>query len=191
MNSSQPKTSKPLLTVKYSIAACSLGIVLLARTDKGICAVILSDTASDAISCLVEQFPLKTLEKECSEESERMIESIERFLSGRQMDLDLPLDVRASTFQHNVWSLLRTIPYGTTASYTELAKQLGQPTAARAVARACATNPVALVIPCHRIVRADGTPSGYRWGLERKERLLQMEVSNRLVSNCPKPTVLL
>jgi AraC family transcriptional regulator of adaptative response/methylated-DNA-[protein]-cysteine methyltransferase len=99
------------------------------------------------------------------------------YLEGRQPVLDLPLDIRATAFQWQVWSNLRTIPYGETRSYSEVASQLGQPKAVRAVARACATNPVALVIPCHRVIREDKSLGGYRWGLERKKKLLENEAA--------------
>jgi AraC family transcriptional regulator of adaptative response/methylated-DNA-[protein]-cysteine methyltransferase len=98
-----------------------------------------------------------------------------RYLDGRAEPLDLPLDVRATAFQRRVWEALRRIPYGTTRSYAEIARAIGKPSATRAVARACATNPAALVIPCHRVVRADGGLGGYRWGVARKRALLEQE----------------
>jgi O-6-methylguanine DNA methyltransferase len=104
------------------------------------------------------------------------VNSILNHLNGRQPHLDLPLDVRATAFQWRVWQELLKIPYGSTRSYSDIARALGQPTAVRAVARACATNPVSLVIPCHRVLREDGSLGGYRWGLERKQTLLDREM---------------
>jgi AraC family transcriptional regulator of adaptative response/methylated-DNA-[protein]-cysteine methyltransferase len=173
----QYRAGEQAVEIRYATAASSFGIILVARTARGISAVILSDSESEAAACLVEEFPKAALKPIQSFEIEQELESIENFLSGRRTDLNLPLDVRATDFQRKVWSLLQTIPYGETVSYTQLAELLGQPTAARAVARACATNPAALVIPCHRVVRGDGAASGYKWGLKRKEKLLQMESS--------------
>jgi AraC family transcriptional regulator of adaptative response/methylated-DNA-[protein]-cysteine methyltransferase len=96
-------------------------------------------------------------------------------MAGRELNAALPLDIRATAFQRRVWTYLQSIPFGATRSYKEVAKGIGQPTASRAVARACATNPVAVAIPCHRVVREDGSTSGYRWGMERKRKLLEME----------------
>ena len=103
------------------------------------------------------------------------IEALLHYLDGQQTSPDLPLDVKATAFQRRVWEELRRIPYGSTNSYSDIARKIGQPTAVRAVARACAANPVALVIPCHRVIREDGSLSGYRWGLERKQKLLAQE----------------
>jgi AraC family transcriptional regulator of adaptative response/methylated-DNA-[protein]-cysteine methyltransferase len=162
------------LRIRFGTARSPFGRVLLAATERGLCAVSLADTDAQAEAALREEFPEAALERAGAEIDDWM-GALVRHLEGKQPRLDLPLDVQASAFRWRVYKALRQIPYGETRSYGEVAKALGRPTAARAVARACATNPVALVVPCHRVVRGDGEPGGYRWGAERKARLLEQE----------------
>jgi len=160
--------------IRYTLTACPLGRLLLAGTERGICAVYLGDSDAKLESELSSEFPAAEVRREDDGLSAWAGELVNH-LSGQQPHLDLPLDVRATAFQWRVWQALQAIPYGQTRSYSEIARALGQPTAARAVARACATNPVSLVIPCHRVVREDGSLGGYRWGLDRKQALLDHE----------------
>ncbi|HYH86649.1 MAG TPA: bifunctional DNA-binding transcriptional regulator/O6-methylguanine-DNA methyltransferase Ada [Pyrinomonadaceae bacterium] len=166
--------------INYTVAACDLGRVLVAATARGLCAVRLGDSEEELEAVLRAEFS----EAEIGKDEAALagyVETILRHLDGQQTALDLPLDVRATAFQRRVWEELRRIPYGSTRSYGEVAEAIGQPTATRAVARACATNPVAIVTPCHRVVRGDGSLSGYRWGVERKRKLLSEErrIANR------------
>ncbi len=158
----------------YAIADSPLGRVLVAATRRGVCAVYLGEDPEHLVSELESEYPAAEIEPDDAALG-RWVRSILDYLGGRQKALDLPLDIVATAFQLRVWELLRSIPYGETRSYSEMAKLLGQPGAARAVGRACATNPVSLVIPCHRAIRADGELGGYRWGLDRKQRLLASE----------------
>ncbi|HTU23692.1 MAG TPA: methylated-DNA--[protein]-cysteine S-methyltransferase [Gemmataceae bacterium] len=160
--------------IRFTLAVCSLGRVLLAGTERGICAVYLGDGDAKLEAELTREFPAAAVQRD-DEGLCAWVHAIVNHLSGQQPHLDLPLDVRATAFQWRVWQELRAIPYGSTRSYSEVARALGQPSAVRAVARACATNPVSLVIPCHRVVREDGGLGGYRWGLERKQALLDQE----------------
>ncbi|MBL8161636.1 MAG: bifunctional DNA-binding transcriptional regulator/O6-methylguanine-DNA methyltransferase Ada [Anaerolineae bacterium] len=161
-------------TIRYAAAQCALGWVLIGATAKGICAVRLGDTPEFLVSDLERSYPAATIESD-TEGLGEWLAALLRHLEGQQPHLDLPLDIRATAFQQRVWAALRAIPYGETRSYTQVAQAIGQPTAARAVAQACANNPVAVVIPCHRVVREDGSLSGYRWGVERKRALLDHE----------------
>jgi AraC family transcriptional regulator of adaptative response/methylated-DNA-[protein]-cysteine methyltransferase len=160
--------------IKYITAKSKLGYILVATTPKGLCAVTLGDEVKALELNLRSEFPLAEIRRDDSA-SAHAVDEIIAYLEGRQKDLSLPLDIRATAFQRQVWQALRSIPYGATQSYGEVAKAIGQPKAVRAVARACATNPVALVIPCHRVIREDKSLGGYRWGIERKEKLLQKE----------------
>lgn len=160
--------------ISYTVVSCPLGHLLVARTERGLCAVRLGDTESELEAALFAEFPTAEIRRDDTALSES-IEALLRHLDGQQISPDLPLDVKATAFQRRVWEELRRIPYGSTNSYSDIARKIGQPTAVRAVARACATNPVALVIPCHRVIREDGSLSGYRWGLERKRKLLARE----------------
>jgi AraC family transcriptional regulator of adaptative response/methylated-DNA-[protein]-cysteine methyltransferase len=162
------------MQIGYTVAACGLGRVLVAATGRGLCAVRLGDTDEELEAALRAEFPGAEIGKDEAALA-GYVEMILRHLDGQQTALDLPLDVRATAFQRRVWEELRRIPYGSTRSYREVAEAIGQPTATRAVARACATNPVAIVTPCHRVVREDGSLSGYRWGVERKQKLLSEE----------------
>jgi len=166
------------MTVNYAVADCSFGQLLVAATEKGICAVRLSDSAAALEADLRNEFPAAHIERQV-EPLGQWVREIIQHLEGGRPNLDLPLDVRATAFQRRVWEVLQKIPYGSTRSYGEVAQAIGQPTAVRAVARACATNPVALVIPCQRVIREDKSLGGYRWGLERKKNLLDQERLNK------------
>jgi AraC family transcriptional regulator of adaptative response/methylated-DNA-[protein]-cysteine methyltransferase len=160
--------------IRYTVADCPLGRLLLAGTERGICAVRLGNAGEALEAGLASEYPAAELVRD-DDGLRPWLEELLEHLDGQRPHLDLPLDVQATAFQWRVWQELRAIPYGSTRSYSEIAAAIGQPTAVRAVARACATNPAAVVIPCHRAVREDGSLAGYRWGLERKERLLQQE----------------
>lgn len=160
--------------IAYTITPCSLGFLLVAATAKGICAVRLGDTSPQLEASLRMEFRSATIERDDVELSQ-WVEQLLAYLAGQQPHLDLPLDIRATAFQRQVWQALQAIPYGSTRSYSRVAQAIGNPSASRAVARACASNPVALIIPCHRVVREDGNLGGYRWGVERKQALLHQE----------------
>ncbi len=162
------------MSINYTITDCSLGKLLVATTERGICAVTLGDSSESLTQALFEEFPQAEIHSD-EKILRTAVNALLKYLAGQQPQLDLPLDVQATAFQKRVWEELRRIPYGQTASYTEIAQRLNQPTAARAVARACATNPVALINPCHRVIRGNGELSGYRWGIERKQKLLAQE----------------
>ncbi len=164
----------PGLEIAYAVVPCALGRLLVAATARGVCRVSLGDSAALLEADLAREFPAARVRKDHAA-LERWVAAILAHLEGREPSLDLPLDVRATAFQRRVWLELQRIPYGETRSYTEVARRIGQPKATRAVARACATNPAALVIPCHRVVKEDGDLGGYRWGLERKRALLEQE----------------
>lgn len=164
--------------IKYTIAGTSLGRLLVAGTEKGICSVRLGDSDALLETNLLSEYP----EADVSRDDKALGDWVEQLLShleGNRPHLNLPLDVQATVFQWSVWEKLKEIPYGSTRSYGDIARAMGRPTATRAVARACATNPVALVIPCHRVVREDNSLGGYRWGLERKRALLEREASGK------------
>jgi AraC family transcriptional regulator, regulatory protein of adaptative response / methylated-DNA-[protein]-cysteine methyltransferase len=165
-------------TINYTIARCSLGLLLVAATERGICAVKLGDSDISLAADLTKEYPYAEIHRSDGTLREPVAQLL-NYLSGKQPDLQLPLDIQATAFQWQVWENLRAIPYGETRSYGEVAKAMGRPSAVRAVARACATNPVALVIPCHRVIREDRSLGGYRWGLERKDVLLQQEKNGK------------
>ena len=163
--------------IRYTIAASRLGHILVAATDRGLCAVAFADTAEQLIADLERDFAYAHLQRDDQALASRLSAVLAR-LEEHPIGATLPLDVRATAFQRRVWDALQQIPCGETRSYGEIAQALGQPTAARAVARACGQNPAALVIPCHRVVAKDGRLTGYRWGLERKKNLLALERSS-------------
>lgn len=165
-------------TIGFTTSRCSLGHLLVAWTDKGICAVSLGDDRDDLVAELGDRFPKAALEaaEECAWTRD-LVDAVDHGSS-----VDLPLDIRGTAFQERVWQALRTIPRGQTRTYSEVAEAIGAPYAVRAVASACAKNSLAVLVPCHRVIRRDGTASGYRWGLRRKEALLAREaeaVENR------------
>lgn len=161
-------------TLYYRVVPCSLGNMLVAATDRGVCAILLGESPEELVTELGGRFPTARIEaadsrmdswvKEAADAAER---------PGEQRDL--PLDLIGTEFQQKVWNALQKIPAGSTVTYTEIAKVVGAPKAYRAVARACASNNVAVLVPCHRVIRSDGSLSGYRWGVERKQRLLDLE----------------
>jgi AraC family transcriptional regulator of adaptative response/methylated-DNA-[protein]-cysteine methyltransferase len=162
------------MSISYTIATCSLGRVLVAATQRGISAVYLGDHDSDLVAALHKEYPNAEIRGASGEDS-KWVRAIVQHLAGSNPRLDLPTDVVATAFQRRVWEALRAIPVGETRTYSEVARSIGQPSAIRAVARACATNPASIVVPCHRVVRTDGTLGGYRWGLGRKKLLLERE----------------
>jgi AraC family transcriptional regulator of adaptative response/methylated-DNA-[protein]-cysteine methyltransferase len=162
------------VTIRFAVGQCSLGAILVAATPTGISAIQFGDDPDTLIRDLEDRFPGAELVGGDTE-FERMVAEIVGFVEAPARGLDLPLDLRGTAFQQRVWQALRAIPAGTTASYADIARRLGQPNAVRAVARACAANPVAVAIPCHRVVRTDGALSGYRWGTDRKRALLLRE----------------
>jgi AraC family transcriptional regulator of adaptative response/methylated-DNA-[protein]-cysteine methyltransferase len=155
-----------------------LGLLMIGATDRGVCFVQFGDSAAALLEVLGKEYPAARLEpmrKPAGGAFRQWKEALHSYLAGDQPSLDLPVDVRATAFQMRVWNYLQTIPYGEVRSYSDVAAAIGQPSAARAVARACAANRVALAIPCHRVIRGSGELGGYRWGLERKRKLLKLE----------------
>jgi AraC family transcriptional regulator, regulatory protein of adaptative response / methylated-DNA-[protein]-cysteine methyltransferase len=161
-------------SIRFAIAQCSLGAILVASTDKGICAILIGDDPEALARDLQDRFPKAELVG-AETDYERVVAAVIGMVEAPEIGLDLPLDVRGTAFQQRVWQVLRGIPAGRTVSYTELAQLVGAPNGARAVASACAANAIAIAIPCHRVVRTDGALSGYRWGVERKQVLLERE----------------
>lgn len=160
--------------IHYAIADSPLGSLLVAATNKGVCSVMLGDSPEELTADLLREFPAAEIRND-PKPLRLSLNAIVEQLKHKSPRIDLPLDIQATAFQRQVWEQLRAIPYGQTHSYSEVAKAIGQQKAVRAVARACATNPVALVIPCHRVIREDKSLGGYRWGLERKKKLLETE----------------
>lgn len=163
-------------TIRFAIAECSLGSILVAATEKGVCAIRFGDDPEALLQDFQDRFPKGQLIG-ADAKFEQWVAKVIGFVEAPTRGLDLPLDVRGTAFQQRVWKALREIPTGSTASYAEIAKRIGKPQAVRAVAQACAANPIAVAIPCHRVVRTDGALSGYRWGVERKRALLEREAS--------------
>ena len=161
-------------TITFAIAPTPLGRMLVAATERGLCAVRFGENATELERDLRSEFHAATLHRDDGA-MRGYIGPLMANLNGDKTTIDLPLDVRATAFQQKVWETLQHIPRGETRSYTEIACEIGDPKAVRAVARACATNPVALAVPCHRVVRSDGDLAGYRWGIERKKKLLEAE----------------
>lgn len=162
------------LNISFVTVASSLGQLLVAATEKGICAVAFGETTQQLTADLAKEFPAAAIQPD-DNNLQSYVRAIVEYLDGKRGTLALPLDLQATAFQLQVWAELRRIPYGETRSYKEIAARIGNVKAVRAVARACATNPVALVNPCHRVVGANGDLSGYRWGIERKKMLLDKE----------------
>lgn len=162
--------------ISFALGECSLGSILVAETARGICAILLGDNPEPLLQSLQDRFPRATLHGGDAEFEQRIAQII-GFVEAPAIGLDLPLDIRGTAFQQRVWQALRAIPPGQTVSYSTLAAAIGSPRAVRAVASACAANTLAVAIPCHRVIRRDGSLSGYRWGLERKRELLAREHS--------------
>lgn len=166
------------LAISYAVADTPVGKMLVAATDRGLCCVRFGDSAGELLEELHYEYPSAIVEEMHPGGSEQLalwVDALKRHLEGSEPHLDLPLDVRASAFQQRVWQYLRTIPYGETRSYSQVARAIGKPAAVRAVAGACAANRTAIAVPCHRVIRADGDPGGYRWGRDRKQALLERE----------------
>jgi AraC family transcriptional regulator of adaptative response/methylated-DNA-[protein]-cysteine methyltransferase len=160
--------------MRFAVGACSLGSILVAATDKGVCAIMLGDDPEALVRDLQDRFPKAQL-LGGDADFEDVVTRVIGFVEAPARGLNLPLDVQGTAFQQRVWQALRAIPSGTTASYRDIAERIGAPQAVRAVAQACASNALAVAIPCHRVVRQDGALSGYRWGIERKRALLERE----------------
>lgn len=162
------------MSIGYAIVDSPLGRLLVAATGRGVCAVSMGTSDADLTRALAREYPAATIAIDEGALA-RWTTAIIAHLEGRRPRLDLPLDIQATAFQWQVWEALAAIPYGETRTYRDVARAIGRPSASRAVARACATNPVALAIPCHRVVASDGGTSGYRWGAARKKALLERE----------------
>jgi AraC family transcriptional regulator of adaptative response/methylated-DNA-[protein]-cysteine methyltransferase len=165
-------------TIRFAVGECSLGAVLVAATEVGVCTIALGDDPDRLVRALQDRFPKAALAGGDAR-FERWVAAVVVLVEQPALGLDLPLDIRGTAFQLRVWEALRAIPPGETASYAQVARRIGQPGASRAVAAACAANPVAVAIPCHRVVRTDGSLSGYRWGVQRKAALLERERAGR------------
>lgn len=162
------------MNINYTVVDSDLGRLLVAATGRGVCSVQFGDSDEELAAALASEYPAAAISRDETGLSE-WVKTLLRHVEGHQPELDLPLDLRATVFRSRVWEELRRIPYGETRSYGEVARAIGQPTAVRAVASACAANPVALATPCHRVIREGGEPGGYRWGLGRKQQLLERE----------------
>jgi AraC family transcriptional regulator of adaptative response/methylated-DNA-[protein]-cysteine methyltransferase len=161
-------------SIRFAVGESSLGSILVAATAKGICAITLGNDPEPLLQDLQDRFPNARLEGGDSE-FEQIVSRVVGFVETPALGLKLPLDVRGTAFQQRVWQALREIPAGATVSYAQVAQRVGSPGSVRAVAQACASNTIALAIPCHRVIRNDGGLSGYRWGVERKRALLERE----------------
>jgi AraC family transcriptional regulator, regulatory protein of adaptative response / methylated-DNA-[protein]-cysteine methyltransferase len=166
--------------IRFAVGECSLGSILVAQSERGVCAILLGDDPDALARDLQDRFPRANMIRGDAR-FEQLVAQVVGFVEAPALGLALPLDIRGTAFQQRVWQALRRIPAGSTASYTEIAKRIGSPKSARAVAQACATNALAVAIPCHRIVRSDGALSGYRWGVQRKQALLEREARS-----CPR-----
>ncbi|HEU4652607.1 MAG TPA: bifunctional DNA-binding transcriptional regulator/O6-methylguanine-DNA methyltransferase Ada [Steroidobacteraceae bacterium] len=176
------------LVISHAHGETPLGLMLIGATDRGICFLQFGDSEAQLTAELQRQFPaaaIQPMPHDSREEFDRWIAALNRHLQGLQPTLDLPLDLRGTAFQLIVWRYLQQLPYGEVKSYAEVARELGKPGAARAVARACASNRVALLVPCHRVLRGTGALGGYRWGLERKRVLLDTERSHKAPTKTP------
>lgn len=162
------------MPIQFAVGQSSLGLVLVAHSSWGICAVLLGENAGELLDKLHTQFPQENLIA-ADVELKPLLAKVIQFVNTPDMDVNFELDVRGTPFQNRVWKTLKTVPAGQTVSYSELAKKMGLPTGARAVASACAANTLAVLIPCHRVLRSNGQLSGYRWGVTRKKALLDIE----------------
>jgi AraC family transcriptional regulator, regulatory protein of adaptative response / methylated-DNA-[protein]-cysteine methyltransferase len=161
-------------SIRFAIGECSLGSILVAQSERGVCAILLGDDPEALVRDLQDRFPQAQLSGGDAD-FEALVARVVGLIERPSLGFELPLDVRGTAFQQRVWQALRQVPAGKTASYSDIARQIGAPKAVRAVAQACAANEIAVAIPCHRIVRTDGALSGYRWGVERKRALLLKE----------------
>lgn len=174
MTPSRYRSGGDNVPIRFAVGECSLGSILVASSDRGVCAILLGDDPELLVRQLQDQFPKSNLIGG-DESFERLVAVVVGFVETPALGLDLPLDIRGTAFEQRVWQALCAIPAGETVSYSEVARRIGRPGSARAVARACAANKLAVAIPCHRVVRNDGALSGYRWGVERKRALLKRE----------------
>jgi AraC family transcriptional regulator of adaptative response/methylated-DNA-[protein]-cysteine methyltransferase len=165
------------LAIRYATAETALGFLLVAATDRGICSIALGDSAERLVEELVQRFPKAELASNDGKFAEQLHQVV-ALIEAPGSKSDLPLDIRGTAFQRQVWAALQAIPRGSTATYAEVAKAIGRPSSVRAVANACGSNELAVLIPCHRVIRSDGGLGGYRWGVERKQALLNGEVEN-------------
>lgn len=168
------------VTIHYTAVPTSLGLLLVAVTERGVCSVTLGDDEDALVEALRAELPSAELLR-ATDARDRLVDAVVAHVEGRATGEELPIDVRATAFQWRVWRALQRIPEGATRSYQAVAQELGRPTAARAVARACASNRIAVLIPCHRVVRGDGGLGGYRWGIARKAALLAREAARPTV----------
>jgi AraC family transcriptional regulator of adaptative response/methylated-DNA-[protein]-cysteine methyltransferase len=178
MTPSEYRSGGKGLTISYASGQTPLGLMMIGATDRGICFLQFGETDRELVTELEHQFPaaaVQPMPDTYKQQFDSWIAALNRHLRGLEPQLDLPLDVRGTAFQLIVWRYLQKLPYGEVRSYSEVATAIGKPSAARAVARACATNPIGLLIPCHRVVRGTGELGGYRWGMQRKRVLLDTE----------------
>jgi AraC family transcriptional regulator of adaptative response/methylated-DNA-[protein]-cysteine methyltransferase len=178
------------LAIRFAVGQCSLGAILVAATERGVCAIALGDDPDALIHDLERRFLRARLigaDAGFEQLVARVVGMIEQPGTGAGAENELPLDIRGTAFQQRVWKALRRIPAGKTATYTDIARRVGAPGAVRAVAQACAANPIALAIPCHRVIRTDGELSGYRWGVERKRALLDREAAHAAAAAPRRP----
>ncbi|HEY1611696.1 MAG TPA: methylated-DNA--[protein]-cysteine S-methyltransferase, partial [Paraburkholderia sp.] len=174
------------VAISYAVLETPVGRLMAGATDRGLCSIQFGEDAEELAAQLRAEYAGATIAPMASPyhpDFARWVDALARHLQGEQPNLDLPLDIRATAFQMRVWRYLQSIPYGSVESYAEVAAGIGRPTAARAVARACATNPVAIAIPCHRVIRGTGELGGYRWGLDRKRTLIDRERATREVAD--------
>ena len=162
------------MKIGYTVTKSPLGKVLVGATERGVSAVYLGDAENTLVAELREEYPRAEIAP-ATDADQKWVKEIVQRIDGKQPRLELPLDLQATAFQRRVWQELQSIPRGKTRTYSQVARALGKPKAIRAVARACATNPVSIVVPCHRVIREDGALAGYRWGLSRKQQLLEKE----------------
>jgi AraC family transcriptional regulator of adaptative response/methylated-DNA-[protein]-cysteine methyltransferase len=160
--------------IRFAVGECSLGSILVARSGRGICAILLGNDPDKLVRALQDKFPQANLIGG-DKDFEQLVAKVVGFVESPSVGLDLPLDIRGTAFQQRVWKALQDIPAGVTASYTEIGNRIGSPKSVRAIAQACGANALAVAIPCHRVIRNDGSLSGYRWGVERKRMLLERE----------------
>jgi AraC family transcriptional regulator of adaptative response/methylated-DNA-[protein]-cysteine methyltransferase len=178
MTPSAYRTGGAGTTIRFAVAACTLGALLVAATPLGLCAILLGDDPDALVRDLEDRFPRADLSPGDAA-FDGWVAMVVGFVEAPGRGLDLPLDIGGTVFQQRVWAALRAVPVGTTTTYAEIARAIGAPTSMRAVAQACGANRLAVAIPCHRVVRSDGSLSGYRWGVARKRLLLDREADGR------------